>query len=143
MQVLGREMARSRRQSLPLAVVMLDLNGFKAYNDTHGHPAGDDLLRTVAREWANAIRSSDLLARYGGDEFAVTLPDCSPDLAREVVQRMEAATPPVIGAAAGIAHAEDADTPESIVERADDALYEAKRRRLSLFIATSPSGEAA
>ena len=140
-QVLRREMARSRRQSLPLAVVMLDLNGFKAYNDTHGHPAGDDLLRAVARRWAEAIRSSDLLARYGGDEFAVTLADCPPELALEVVQRIQIATPPVIGAAAGIAHARDSDTAESIVERADEALYEAKRRGVSVFGAKSPSGD--
>lgn len=142
-QVLRREIARSTRQGLPLAVVMLDLNGFKAYNDTHGHPAGDDLLRAVAREWANAIRSSDLLARYGGDEFAVILPDCPPDLAREVVQRIEANTPSVIRAAAGIAHADDTDSAESIVERADAALYEAKRGGLSVSVARSLSGEAA
>ena len=143
MQVLGREMARARRRSLPLAVVMIDLNGFKAYNDAHGHPDGDELLRTVAREWATAIRSSDFLARYGGDEFAVILPDCAPDLAREVVRRIQAATPPVIGAAAGIAHAHDTDTAESIVDRADEALYEAKRSGVSVSIARSASGEAA
>jgi diguanylate cyclase (GGDEF)-like protein/PAS domain S-box-containing protein len=142
MQVLRREMARSRRQSLPLAVVMLDLNGFKEYNDSHGHPAGDSLLRAVARQWAEAIRSSDLLARYGGDEFSVTLPDCPPDLAREVVERIESATPAGIGAAAGIEHAQGADTADTIVKRADEALYDAKRRGVSISTADSPAEDA-
>lgn len=142
MQVLQREMARSRRQGLPLAVVMLDLNGFKAYNDTHGHPAGDQMLGAVARQWDEAIRSSDLLARYGGDEFAVILPDCPPDLAREVVQRIEVATPSGIGAAAGIAHAHETDTAASIVKRADEALYDAKRTGAPMSTAESPAEDA-
>lgn len=131
MQVLSREMARSRRQGTPLAVVMLDLNGFKAYNDAHGHPDGDQLLIIVARKWAEAIRSTDVLARYGGDEFVVTLPDCSLDVAREVVERIVAATPSEVGVAAGIAYGNGSETAEILVERADDALYAAKRRGLS------------
>lgn len=135
MQELRREMARSRRQATPLTIAMLDLDRFKAYNDAHGHPAGDDLLRLVARSWSEAVRASDVLARYGGDEFAITFPGCSPELALTVVARVRAATPTAVAPSAGIAHANDGDTPESIVARADAALYEAKRERSGISVA--------
>src|SRR3954447_8847961 len=85
MQVLRRELARSRRQEAPLAIAVLELDQFEAYSDAHGRPAGDDLLRAVACSWTEAIRPSDVLARYGGDEFAITLPDCPPEVARDVI----------------------------------------------------------
>jgi diguanylate cyclase (GGDEF)-like protein/PAS domain S-box-containing protein len=126
MQVLRRELARAGRQETELAIAMLDLDQFKAYNDAHGHPAGDDLLRAVARRWGEAVRSSDVLARYGGDEFAITLPECRPEIARDVVARIADAAPTAIVASAGIAFARPGDTAESLVERADSALYAAK-----------------
>jgi diguanylate cyclase (GGDEF)-like protein/PAS domain S-box-containing protein len=126
-QELARELARSRRQGSDFAIAMLDLDGFKAFNDTHGHPGGDKLLRAVSREWSAALRESDLLGRLGGDEFAITLPDCAPDLALAVVARMQDATHALIGSSAGIASSQDADSPDGLLARADEALYAAKR----------------
>jgi diguanylate cyclase (GGDEF)-like protein/PAS domain S-box-containing protein len=136
---LNRELARSRRHGTPLAVVMLDLNGFKAFNDEHGHPAGDDLLRAVARDWSEAVRGTDMLARFGGDEFSITLPDCSPELAIAVVGRVRAATLPRIDSSAGIASSDGVETAEALVARADVALYDAKRQGQAVSVAvTSP-----
>src|SRR3954462_11485860 len=81
MPVLRRELARSRRQKARLAIAMLDLDQFKAYNDAHGHPAGDDLLQRVLGR-TEAIRSSDVLARSGGDEFRDHAAGCPPEVAR-------------------------------------------------------------
>jgi diguanylate cyclase (GGDEF)-like protein/PAS domain S-box-containing protein len=134
---LNRELARARRQRTPLAIVMLDLNGFKAFNDEHGHPAGDALLREVARDWSEAVRATDMLARFGGDEFSITLPDCSPELAIAVVARIQAATSPRIYSSAGIASCDGAETADALVGRADAALYDAKRQGHAVSVAVT------
>jgi diguanylate cyclase (GGDEF)-like protein/PAS domain S-box-containing protein len=126
---LARELARSRRNETEFAVAMIDLDGFKAFNDEHGHAAGDDLLRAVTREWSATLRGSDLLGRLGGDEFAVTLPDCSPELALIVISRLQESTQALIGSSAGIASSRAAETGEGLLARADAALYSAKRNR--------------
>jgi diguanylate cyclase (GGDEF)-like protein/PAS domain S-box-containing protein len=124
---LNRELARARRNATPFAIVMLDLNGFKDFNDEHGHPAGDELLRAVARDWSEAVRASDMLGRFGGDEFSITLPDCPPELALVVVRRVQAATPPGIASSAGVASSDGVQTADELVALADAALYDAKR----------------
>jgi diguanylate cyclase (GGDEF)-like protein len=134
---LNRELARSRRRGTPLAIVMLDLNGFNAFNDEHGHPAGDELLQAVARDWSEALRATDMLARFGGDEFSITLPDCSPELAIAVVGRIRAATPPRIDSSAGIASSNGAETADELVGRADAALYDAKRQGQAVSVAVT------
>jgi diguanylate cyclase (GGDEF)-like protein/PAS domain S-box-containing protein len=132
---LNRELARSRRRGTRLAIVMLDLNAFKAFNDEHGHPAGDELLRAVARDWSEAVRASDMLGRFGGDEFSITLPDCSPELALVVVGRVQAATPLGIGSSAGIASSDGAQTADELIALADAALYDAKRSGQAVSVA--------
>ena len=72
---------------------MFDLDHFKAYNDTHGHPAGDRLLAAVAAVWAGCLRATDSLARYGGEEFALVAPGCSAEEAAALVDRLRAAVP--------------------------------------------------
>jgi diguanylate cyclase (GGDEF)-like protein len=135
-QELERELARARRQATVLALVMLDLDHFKEFNDTHGHVAGDDLLRRLAAAWSVPLRASDMLARYGGDEFAVMLPNCPADRACAVIERIRAATPEGLGVSAGLTTSDGSDSAEDLILRADAALYEAKERGTGAVLAT-------
>ncbi|MDQ3571430.1 MAG: sensor domain-containing diguanylate cyclase [Actinomycetota bacterium] len=124
---LRREIARARRSDDPLSLAILDLDCFKDYNDQHGHQAGDRLLIEAGAAWRMALREGDLIARYGGEEFAVVLPDCPPREAAVVVERLRAAVPDGASCTAGVATLDRAETAESLVNRADTALYEGKR----------------
>ncbi len=130
---LEREIARATRSAEHVSLVMVDIDHFKSLNDTHGHQAGDEVLRNVAAALAIECRDFDTPARYGGEEFAVVLPGCAPEEAFGIAERLRAAVaaaPSVvpITASAGVAtfpgQAGDADT---LVRAADDALYESKR----------------
>ena len=125
---LARELARARRHTSTVCVAMVDLDGLKELNDTYGHLAGDDLLRRTSGHWSQALRATDMLARYGGDEFAVVLPDCMINEALVVIERLRAATPDPATCSAGLACCDGTETADSFVGRADAALYEAKRR---------------
>ena len=130
---LATEIERSRRGGQPLALIMLDVDEFKSYNDAFGHPEGDAALRRVAACLASATRATDLVARYGGEEFAVIVPDT--DLAGALVfaERLrvavqEAAWPlrPVT-VSLGVAPLHLDDDAERLVAEADAALYRSKR----------------
>jgi diguanylate cyclase (GGDEF)-like protein len=115
------------------ALIMLDLDGFKHYNDRHGHPAGDTVLQAVGRAIDSAIRQRDLSFRYGGDEFAIVLPRTSINQAVQVADRVRRAIkqhPIVAGtltASAGVAcHPTHAGDKSSLISAADVALYRAK-----------------
>ena len=129
------EIARARREQKPLALAMMDINEFKALNDREGHDAGDRLLRSATEAWAGVLRTTDVLARFGGDEFAILLPDCDADSAGIVAARLRAAIPHSPGCGVGIAVWDGTEDGESLMARADEALYEDKaagvRRRLS------------
>ena len=116
-----------RKRTQPLFVALLDLDDFKGYNDRHGHPAGDKLLRRAARAWRSAVRVNDVLARYGGEEFAVLLAGCEEDVAMDIAERLRQATIDEVRVSIGIARWDGSETAESLVSRADGALYEAKR----------------
>ena len=107
---------------------MIDLDHFKAFNDDRGHQAGDELLKSAAAAWAKAVREGDFLARYGGEEFAVLLPACPASEVRNFAERLRRAVPERQTCSVGVATWDEAEPGEELVRRADDALYEAKRR---------------
>jgi diguanylate cyclase (GGDEF)-like protein len=122
------------RRAQPLTLLMLDLDGFKAFNDGHGHPAGDALLREVARSISAAVRAGDRVYRHGGDEFAVLLPATAPAVGARVAERIRAAIA-MLDAGAGTrvtasigaaSNPDDATTRDGLVAAADAALYRAK-----------------
>jgi diguanylate cyclase (GGDEF)-like protein len=126
-EAVGAEIARADRSQIPLSMLMLDLDGLKAFNDTAGHHAGDELLRATARLWQSRLRPTDVLARYGGDEFAVLLPGCDETIALEVAQALLADMPPGGACSAGVAQWDGIEHGARLVARADAALYDGKR----------------
>jgi diguanylate cyclase (GGDEF)-like protein len=123
---LDAAMSAARSDGQPLCVAIFDLDHFKAFNDTHGHPAGDAMLAGAAVSWRRELRPTDILARYGGEEFAAVLPACSLEGAKVVVERIRAATPAGQTVSAGIAQSHEYEDGEALVTRADAALYAAK-----------------
>ncbi|TXI17722.1 MAG: GGDEF domain-containing protein [Roseateles sp.] len=120
----------------PHALLLIDLDHFKLINDRHGHPVGDEVLRRVAALLRQSVRATDLVARFGGEEFAVLLPGCAgADEALAVAEKMRAAIAAADFAVAGrqtaslgVSLASSADvSPAELLQRADEALYEAKR----------------
>jgi diguanylate cyclase (GGDEF)-like protein len=123
---LPLELARAGREDWPVCVAMLDLDHFKDFNDKLGHQAGDRLLKASAAAWRTQLRATDTLTRYGGEEFAIVLPNCSPEDATELLERVRTATPAGQTASAGVASWDGIENPAILISRADAALYEAK-----------------
>jgi diguanylate cyclase (GGDEF)-like protein len=137
-EVIGRELARSTRERLPLAVVMADLDRFKQVNDVYGHLAGDAVLREAARRMSACMRPYDAIGRYGGEEFVVVLPGCDAVTGRHQAERLRAALADEpfhicncetsVTCSLGVAWTGDAEVScDSLIRAADQALYEAKR----------------
>ena len=137
-QQLPRELARSWRDERPVCVAVIDLDHFKAYNDRRGHQAGDRLLRAAADAWRTALRPYDILARYGGEEFSLILPGCTIGEARTLVERLRAAVPERESCSAGIAEWDAREQADSLVGRADAALYRAKRAGRNRTVTAEP-----
>ena len=123
---LGRSFQSAEDGRAPLSVALLDLDHFKAYNDTHGHQAGDLLLREAVAAWSALLRPDELLARYGGEEFGLLLPGSTVEQAVERLHRMQVLTPRGQKFSAGIAAWTPGAEPSAVIEQADRALYDAK-----------------
>jgi diguanylate cyclase len=132
-ELVGAELRRPRRG--PSAIAVVDLDGFKAVNDSRGHPAGDEVLGLVATAIRANLRAQDLASRYGGDEFVVYLADCPVDSALRILERIRAVVAGVTGASGstvtasvGVAlSADGADELDVLVRTADRALLAVKR----------------
>jgi diguanylate cyclase (GGDEF)-like protein len=136
---LTQEVARSARSRSPLSVLMIDLDGFKAINDAHGHADGDRVLRNVAAGLRLAVRANDIVARYGGDEFVVLMPDTDLTAAHLVAERVVAGvrgqrhqladgTEGSVACSAGLAlYPDDGRTATRLLRAADAAMYRVKR----------------
>jgi len=126
--------AQADRQGSPLSILMLDIDHFKQYNDTFGHPAGDEVLRRVGTILQTAVRAHDVVARYGGEEFVVLMPSTKENEALEVAERLRSAIAyqpwPLrkVTASLGVATT-GRDTPNAaaLVDQADRALYHSKQ----------------
>ena len=126
--------ALSSRNGHPFAVAMADLDGFKHVNDRYSHATGDEVLRAAATALRSALRADDSVARYGGDEFVVLLPGTAPSAAAAALERAVRAVaelPGDVGAgvtlSVGVVAAGDSDNADSVITRADSAMYRAKR----------------
>ena len=131
---LKNELERSRRFMRGLAIIIIDIDHFKTYNDAFGHPAGDEALKYVARCLQENRRRADVVARIGGEEFAVILPETNNSGALEVAQKMCSSVASIsalkrqVTVSLGITELGDREcSSETLVEEADQALYEAKR----------------
>ena len=131
-------MDRARRDGVPLAVAILDLDNFKDFNDRNGHQAGDRLLKTATTAWSQLLRSTDLLCRYGGEEFTVLLPAAGTEQAVEILERLRAVTPQGQTFSAGLASWDGQEVSDELVARADRALYAAKAAGRDRVIVDNP-----
>jgi diguanylate cyclase (GGDEF)-like protein len=146
-ETLNRELARAKRHDLPLSLVMLDIDHFKTLNDTHGHLAGDEVLRGLASLIMESCRGDDLACRYGGEEFLLALPGMSLESAMQRAEQWRGLIEDTgfawqdkilsITVSMGIcAFPEQANDPAHLIANADQALYQAKeagRNRVAAF----------
>jgi diguanylate cyclase (GGDEF)-like protein len=129
---LTHEIHRSRRQGQSLVVALIDVDSLKAVNDSHGHAAGDALLRNVAAAITSTLRSYDVAVRWGGDEFVCAVSDVTLEVASErlvEIGRTFTALHPGASISVGLAQLTDDDALESLIARADTALYQSKAAR--------------
>lgn len=124
----------------PIAVAIFDLDRFKQFNDAHGHPAGDRLLKETAAAWRDELRAGDLLARLGGEEFGLLLCGCDIPTAVQVTERLRSRVSGGQTCSAGVAVLRPGDDAETLVARADQALYAAKAKGRDRICVASGDG---
>jgi diguanylate cyclase (GGDEF)-like protein len=137
---LATEILRAQRYKTPLSLILYDVDHFKGVNDTYGHPIGDKVLTELSRFVSARIRDSDILARWGGEEFSILCPNSSGAMACQLAGNLRDAIaahviegPGKVTCSFGIAQYEEGDTPEALLARADDALYLAKLHGRNTF----------
>jgi len=146
---LEAEVKRASRSGKPLAVVMMDLDGFKVFNDTFGHAVGDNVLCQAFAPLTDTLRSTDFLARYGGDELTLVLPETDLTSGKLVAQKVQEklrsiqieipeAAPAHLDLSGGIAiYPQHGIFASDLLRAADEALYRAKRRQRGSFLVAS------
>lgn len=142
---------RHQTSGKALTLLMFDIDFFKSINDSYGHPCGDAVLTELAQRVRNNVRGFDTVARFGGEEFVIVMPDTDMDVARMVTERLRRtiaerafnvteSQPLTVSISIGIANFEDGDDAFALLKRADDALYEAKRTGRNRVVAHTPDG---
>jgi len=129
-ELINVEVNRVKRFPTALSLLMLDIDNFKNYNDTQGHQAGDELLKSAAKVFKNSVRAVDIVSRYGGEEFIVILPQADKKAAQIIAERLRVQTGLYLPTTVSIGIAtlpEDASEVEQLIEKADSALYQAKK----------------
>lgn len=134
---LQRELARARRDRSPVGIIVADVDHFKKVNDRFGHDSGDSVLKAVAHSLTSSLRAYDGVGRYGGEEFLMVLPGCNIDVItrraneiRELISRIQIPTPAgavSVSLSMGVVVAESSSDFETLIRRADAAMYQAKR----------------
>ncbi|NMT63255.1 GGDEF domain-containing protein [Marinobacter orientalis] len=145
---LAFEYQRWRRYRHPLTIGVLDIDYFKRVNDSYGHKAGDRVLQLVAKALAERLRTTDFIARFGGEEFVILLPETAPDIAKPVLDNMRKhvaslpfhfrGDPVSVTFSAGLAQFVDGDDDDAVFDRADKALYLAKDSGRDRVIVSGP-----
>jgi len=136
--LIPQAISESRRENSPLSVLLIDIDHFKKVNDRYGHLAGDKVLRAIARSIKGTLRASDILCRWGGEEFLIAVKDTSLDQAQTLAEKIRRVietsgvqyktTLISVTASVGISTLRDGDSPERMISRADDAMYAAKKQ---------------
>jgi len=147
---LDLELQRWHRYGNPLSLALLDIDFFKRFNDSYGHKAGDRVLQLVAKALQDRLRQTDFIARFGGEEFVVLLPETSPEVAKEVLDDLRShirklpfhfrGEPVFVTFSAGVAGFEPDDQSDSVFDRADRALYQAKNSGRDQICASDHQG---
>ena len=146
---LLREVDLAQRQELPLSILVIDIDHFKSFNDQHGHAFGDDVLVAVSQTIANTVRRSDLVFRYGGEEFLILASHTAQEGAMLLAERIRenvAALQTVRGrdtritVSIGVARLQDKEGAEAFFERADKAMYAAKKEGRNRSLLSQPAG---
>ena len=133
-KILGHELKRSKRYGLQLSIIFIDLNNFKMVNDLMGHAIGDVVLRKVSEKLLESVRATDVLARYGGDEFVILMPQTNSSSSMIIIKRIQEAVCNLdlpggsrIGLSFGIAgYPEDGDNADQLLNIADSRMYQNK-----------------
>jgi diguanylate cyclase (GGDEF)-like protein len=133
-ELLESEIDRSKRYKTGLSIIMCDIDHFKKINDTFGHDVGDNALKIFSTKINENIREVDMLARWGGEEFMILMPNINADKAssvaeklRKIIEATEIKTIESLTASFGVTHLNDEDTAESLIKRVDEAMYSAKK----------------
>lgn len=149
---LDEAIQAAAKTSAPLSLLMADVDHFKIFNDTWGHPLGDDVLRLVARIMKDNVRHADIAARYGGEEFALILPNADAHravgvahkirelvMAKEIIQRSSQRPLGWVSISIGVAQWQLSELPRRLVERADECLYAAKAQGRNRVVVWPPT----